>query len=189
MTSSTGLRCPRCLSEIAAVWTFCPACGTAVERPERSSLEADELALQALRLLGQGYVAEAEALLVPRLDGAGPDAHLVYARMLAERNDFPGARVEFDRALNLAPDSFMVRVRRTEFFARYGLYNEALADAEAARKLAPDVGSLLHVQDVERRLAERMRGSFIVSAQLPSAPRWLRSLYKHIKRPAAHSAF
>ncbi|HEY7269939.1 MAG TPA: tetratricopeptide repeat protein [Dehalococcoidia bacterium] len=170
---------------MAPLWTFCAGCGAPIERAnqEPAGIQPDELSVRALRLIGEGFPGEAEELLVAGLDDAGPDAHLLYARLLMERNDFGLARAHFDVAVRMAPANFMVRVRRAEFFSRYGLYGDALAEAEEARKLAPDVGSLIHIQDVERRLAERARGSFVVSSQLPSAPRWLRSLYRQIRRP------
>jgi len=171
--ADAGVTCPGCGGEVARLWTFCPQCGAAVEqRPAPLPAEADPLTLQALRLLREGRLAEAEDLLAAAGDSA--EARLLLARLRAERNDFAAARVHLDEALRLSPDSYVVRVRRCEYFARVGLYQEALDEVAVARRLAPDVASLLHVQDLERRLREMSRHSFARPAALPALPSWLR---------------
>jgi Tfp pilus assembly protein PilF len=174
-------RCPRCRADLAAMWTFCPTCGASVERPSRetAAADADGRVLAALQLLAQGRSREAEASLASAIS---PEALLLHARLLTERQDFQSARERLDEALALAPRSFLVRVRRCEFFARVGLYPDALTEARAARHVAADVASLMHAQDLERRLEELTKHSFVREPSLPRPPAWLRGVAQRLKK-------
>jgi tetratricopeptide (TPR) repeat protein len=183
------LRCSECRSEVDLLWTFCPACGAGIERPAQltANAEPDELAVRALRLLSDGRPAEAESVLALGIDAAGTEARVVYARLLGDRGDFQGARIQLDEAVARDPSSFTAHVRRCELFARVGLYGEAVSDARAARRLAPDVASLLHVHELERRLGELSKHSFTRQNQLPAMPAWLGVLKSRFKKSPARA--
>jgi tetratricopeptide (TPR) repeat protein len=185
--AEAGVTCRECGGGVALLWTFCPQCGAPVEPRPTSPLpaEADPVTLQALRLLREGRAREAEELLAGA--GASAEARLLYARLLIERSDFAAARAHLDEALRLSPGSYVVRVRRCEYFARLGLYPEALDEVAVARRVAPDVASLLHAQDLERRLREMSRHSFARTAALPALPSWrrLRGVFARKRRTGA----
>jgi tetratricopeptide (TPR) repeat protein len=70
-----------------------------------------------------------------------PLAYLGMARLHAL--DPVGAREAVERALAIAPESFVVHLKHAEFLFRLGYYREALAAAERALDLtAPDAESL-----------------------------------------------
>lgn len=129
-------------------------------------------------------MAEAEARLRTSLSETPGDveARLMLAQLRFERGAIAEAGALLDEAANLGPDRFEVRLRRGEFFARLGIYQQALAELEAARRLpAPDFPSLLYCQELWRWVAERARQAFVRQPTLPPAPRWLQSLARRLQ--------
>lgn len=136
-----------------------------------------EAALQALEA-GQWEAAEARLRAIAAEDPS-PIGGLAWAylgRIHMLRFQMEEARLAFERALQQAPDHFVVRLERGVFFLRLGFYPDAIAELEAALQRAPAGPAREHAYRLLQRAWERGRGSFVRRAVLPDVIGWLRSL-------------
>lgn len=166
--------CPGCGLQLWSQWGFCPRCGRSLEdlqlalwqNPSGSAASAmiirSPQAEEALGLLRSGLTADAEERLRASLAEAPADVELrlILAGLLLQRYAVHEAGALLDEAAALAPDEFLVRLRRGEYCARLGRYQDALSELERARRLpAPDLSTLLYCQELWRWVSERARQS------------------------------
>ncbi len=139
---------------------------------------------QALQALEAGQVEAAEAILrqVAEADGGtvGGLAWAYLGRIRMLHFDVEAAQAALDRALQQAPQHFVVRLERGVFFMRLGLYPQAIPELEAALRRAPNRLSRMHVDRLLQRAVERSRGSFVRRALLPNLSWLLRPLRRQI---------
>ncbi len=135
---------------------------------------------QALQALEAGQVEAAEAILrqVAEADGGtvGGLAWAYLGRIRMLRFDVEAAQAALERALQQAPQHFVVRLERGVFFMRLGLYPQAIPELEAAFRYAPNRLARMHADRLLQRAVERSRGSFVRRALLPDLSRLWRPL-------------
>ena len=195
-STSTGF-CPGCGMQLFSQWGFCPRCGRTLDDlhvslwensggpltppPAVHSGEAND----ALELLRDGLVAEAEQKLRASMREAPADVELriILAGVLFQRYDVQEAGALYDEALALAPDDFIVRLRRAEYLARLGRFTDALVDLDAARRLpAPDFPTLLYCQELQRWVVSKASGSFVRNTGPPKAVAWMKRLGARLRK-------
>jgi tetratricopeptide (TPR) repeat protein len=189
--------CPGCGFQLWSQWGFCPRCGRNLEdlyltlwqNPEGALVPPVTVrapgATEALDLLKSGLVAEAEQRLRSSLREAPADIELrlILADVLVQRFEIQEANALLDEALAMAPDEFMVRLRRGEFLTRVGRNPEALSELDAAQGLpAPNVQALVFCRELRRCVADRARGSFVRQTTLPKRPEWLERVGARLRR-------
>jgi tetratricopeptide (TPR) repeat protein len=191
--------CPDCGLQLWSQWGFCPRCGRTLDDlhvslwenasgpmtppPVIRSAEANT----SLELLRAGLVMEAEERLRASMHESPADVevHLILADMLVKRFEIQEAGALYDEAAAVAPDHFLVRLRRAEFLARLGRYSDAVQDLSAARRLpAPDFQTLMYSQELYRWVSSRLQGSFTRTTGPPRLPAWVRGLSTRIRRGA-----
>ena len=155
MTDAPGGRrfCTTCGESLSGNWRFCPSCGT----------------------------AKAVPVIAPE-----PDRQPVASVVLPDGTRHSG-QAQFDAALSQLNDgidcdagNIDLRLQRAQLLSSVGLYAPALSDISTARRcLDPrDIAGLLRVQELDRLLRERARGSFVRQSSLPRMPAWLRPLLR-----------
>jgi hypothetical protein len=151
--TGTNCFCTSCGAALLTTWQYCPACGVANHA-------------SAMRPVpDSGPVAPP----VDSLDQAG------FEKSIQKLN----AEIAED-ARN--PD---LLVRRAQLYASVGVYAPAQADLRRARALlaASDFSGLLRLQELDRLVRERSRGSFVRQSALPRLPCW----FKATTRRSPHS--
>lgn len=189
--------CPDCGLQLWSQWGFCPRCGRTLDDLHVSIWEnsggpmtpppviRSPEANQALELLRAGLTAEAEEKLRASMHESSADVELrlILAGMLLERFQIQEAGALYDEALAIAPNEFLVRLRRAEFLARLGRYAEAFEDLNAGRRLpAPDFPTLLYSQELHRWVTSRMQGSFTRTTGPPKLPSWVGHLRARLRK-------
>jgi tetratricopeptide (TPR) repeat protein len=116
------------------------------------------------------------------------ELRIVLAGILFQRYQVEEAGALYDEAIALARESFLARLRRGEFLARLGRYQDALADLSLALRLqAPDFAATLHCQQLQRWVASKASGGFIRNTGPPPIPAWLKRLGARLRTsPATH---
>ena len=198
-TIGTGF-CPGCGMQLFSQWGFCPRCGRTLDDLHISLWESAEAPLapppagesesarEALALLRSGLIAEAEQKLRASMREAPADIELrvILAGVLFQRFDVQEAGALYDEAVALAPNDFIARLRRGEYLARLGRYEDATADLTAALRLpAPDFATMLHCQQLQRWVATKATGSFIRNTGPPPIPTWLKRLGARVRKSPA----
>lgn len=196
VSTSTAF-CPHCGFQLWSQWGFCPRCGRNLEdlyltlwqNPEGALVPPVTIrapcATEALELLKSGLVAEAEARLRASIQEAPAEVELrlILADVLVQRFEIQEAGALLDEALAMAPDEFMVRLRRGELLTRVGRDPEALSELDAAQQLpAPNVQALVFCRELRRCVADRARGSFVRQSTLPKRPEWLGQVSARLRR-------
>jgi hypothetical protein len=178
--TSAAVFCVSCGLRMGEAWAFCPRCGAAHETIEEAVPEIESpLIAEVRRLLDRGDLKEAESR-VKTLLSTGPDvqAFLLLAAIRQQQNDFDGLAETLDEALNLDPTDPLVRLRRSEHFARLGLHPQAFAELAVARRYFPssNIQAAIYCQDLDRWLRDKSRSSFVRQPSLPRLPDWLSTL-------------
>jgi tetratricopeptide (TPR) repeat protein len=127
-------------------------------------------------LLDAGRLNDAEALLRLRLESVPEvETMLLLAVVLTKQHRYSEAGTLLEETVALDPANAEAHIRRAEYLGRVGLYDQALEQLRLARRyLRPsEVPALLHCQELERWLRERIKSGFVVHPSLPRLPSWL----------------
>lgn len=179
--------CPQCGLESTPISGQCSPltlAAVALERDDpESAIEAYEAALvdypesvaawlgaaTAQARAGRYGASEDSLRRVLALDDTCAEAHAFLGMVLMERLAVDDARAELDRALTLAPESYIVRLKRGELLLRLGFARLATRELETALHLRPvDRDAVAYARSLLRVARERSAQSF--ERNVPSLP-------------------
>jgi len=172
--------CVGCGHAFQAGWAFCPACGAG--RVDKACSAATEVAPhsslreEVTSLLDGGHLIDAEALLRSGLESVpAVETMLLLSVVLTKQHRYSEAGTLLEETVVIDPTNAEAHMRRAEYRGRVGLYDQALQDLGLARRYlrSSEVPALLHCQELERWLRERIKSGFVVHPSLPRLPSWL----------------
>src|SRR5439155_7860017 len=113
---------------------------------------------ELLRQKGQLDTAHRVALTGLERHPHLPDAHDLYARILADKHDYERAFDEWDMALRIAPDHVGALKGLAFLYFKVGDVQQAAAHLEAAQRAAPDDPGVAHGQAARPGALDGTRG-------------------------------
>ena len=179
---TNAIFCSECGQRCSSRAKFCHACGNQLLKPSapesRDNIRSDTRTNEIYRRLNAQEGGEAEKLARIYLADAPTNAgaHALLGASLMMQYRVSDAGEAFDKALELAPDDFIVCWEHAVYLSRLGRYTEAARETQHAMEVASSQSDFERARDAWRTLTQRSQGNFAHQSALPSL-QWLLRLF------------